>query len=93
VSASTTWTCDRCRARVEIQDLGAPAPAPWIPVASFIATSALGGSREMRASEAHVACSPACAEALAHDLVTAAFAAGNVSSLDLSRTLQPPERS
>jgi hypothetical protein len=77
---------------VEIPSLAAPAPADWIPVESSVSASALGGWRDTRGSDARIACSPRCAEALAHELVTAAFAGGDVASLDLSRTRHQPEK-
>jgi hypothetical protein len=92
MSASTTWTCDKCLARVEIPSLGAPAPADWIPVERSVSASAPGAWRDTRESEARIACSPRCAEALAHELVTAAFAAGDVAGLDFSTTRRQPER-
>jgi hypothetical protein len=86
MSTLTTWTCDLCSARVEIPGLGAPAPAHWIPVANVVVEDRPGMWRGTSEGDARVACSPACAEALAHELVTAAFARGDVSSLDVSST-------
>lgn len=95
MSISTNWTCDRCGARVELPGHTAETPANWIRVANAVIPSASGSWRDARDWHTRVACSPACAEALAHELVSAAFAAGDVCSLDLlGRHQQPePERS
>jgi hypothetical protein len=77
---------------VEIPGLGARAPAHWITVASIVVGGTPGTWRATSEGDARVACSPACAEALAHELVTAAFAGGDASSLDVSSTRQPPAR-
>ncbi len=94
MSASTTWACDRCGKSVEIPGCGVPAPEKWIPIKSIRETLPPPGSwRDDREINEQIACSPACAEALAHDAVTAAFAAGSVSSFVASCIVPPQGRS